>query len=125
MNAPPPPVAPRDPLEAAVDRFAVETAAGARLDGKYYKGFEAEDRPLDFTVPLSAGRCYLFAAVATAGVRAMSIYLWDPGDSRIDQMRNVPRPTLAHCPKHTGPYHLQIKFTRGGGSVVVGSYLKP
>jgi hypothetical protein len=118
--APPPP--PPDPMGDAADRVAARTAPGAQRLGKHLRGFESQGRGLDFQVLLEGGHCYLFTAVGSIGVRSLSLYLWDPAGKRITEVKDQPEPALQHCASMSGSYHLQTKFTKGGGTAVTGVY---
>ena len=124
-SAPSTPAAPTLSVrEQTLEELVQARAPSATRVGAFLAGEGPEGTRLDFRIPLDAGRCYLFASVGSVGVIEQSIYLWDPSEERMGEVKGEAHPVYEHCAKVTGSYHLQAKLIHGGGSVSVGVYAR-
>jgi hypothetical protein len=79
----------------------------------------------DFRIELEQGKCYGFVGAADPGVERLEIFLWDPGDSRIDSNKSKTREAFVqYCADKTGTYRFQAKVGRGAGHFAVGVFGK-
>lgn len=79
--------------------------------------------PAEWLVHLDNQHCYWFSGVGSEGVDKLSIYLWDPGHSRVDSERAAgPTVLLKYCPTQSGPFRMQGKSGKGKGFMAVGVY---
>jgi hypothetical protein len=79
--------------------------------------------PAEWLVHLDNNHCYWFSGVGSEGVDKLSLYLWDPGHSRVDSERAAgPTVLLKYCPTQAGPYRMQGKSGKGKGFMAFGVY---
>jgi hypothetical protein len=99
--------------------------AGQRVGDLLRSPIDAKG-PVDWLIHLDNAHCYWFSGVASEGIDKLSMYLWDPHNSRASTDR-APTPTVVmkYCPAESGPYRMQAKVHRGGGFVDFGIYAVP
>ncbi|MSP61568.1 MAG: hypothetical protein EXR72_14760 [Myxococcales bacterium] len=122
---PPRPVAPVDPLRAAMERFAASVAPGARRVGAVLPGGGSSGARRDWPLAFEMGRCYDLVVKGGPGVERIYVYLWGPNGKRVaDRQEGRPDVVLHHCAATSGPHHLQIKVAGGEGEYRVGVYAR-
>jgi hypothetical protein len=126
---PPPPAPPPAPTPAPtvdlgkrVEELAASAAGGAERVGNFYDG--SADKT-DWYVALEQGKCYWFVGAGVDEISELYLYLWDPGNKRIDVNKSATnKVTLGHCPTKPGMYHFQAKVNSGNGNYKFGVYAK-
>ena len=115
----------RDPLAELLDGKAKTAARGMKLVGDPQDGVGSSGDMMDFEVQLDAGKCYTLVGVGSAGIKELSLYLWDPKKKRVaDRKAKESSAALGHCAAVDGPYHVQAKVHDGRGQFRLGLYAK-
>lgn len=119
--APPPPV----DLSALIDGQAAAAAPGAGRVGNFFTGNTAQGDRSDWAVALDVGRCYWFIGAGEPAIRELSIYLWDPANSRVTENRaHNNQSVIGHCPRVAGMFKVQAKVEKGQGAYQMGIYVR-
>ena len=115
-----------DPVAAAVEHLAQNSAPGSKRVGGFYAGHGDDDgQHSDWWVTLEGGRCYDFVTTGGNGVERMYVYLWGPNGKRAtDRREGSPGVVLHHCATVGGSYHFQAKLAGGKGEFRMGIYAK-
>jgi hypothetical protein len=120
------PLTPEPPpgLDAEVEQLASTSAPGSVRVGELFRGSSpTQGQGQRFSVVLNKGQCYHLAGVGDGNIRALSLYLWDPDDSRAETERGPSNKTvLNHCPDKSGMHAFEVKPTSGNGHFALGVY---
>jgi len=124
-RAPRAPCEKEDALSLAISRQASVSAGGGRRAYLFRAVGVKDDDRTDWYPRLEAKRCYTFVGAGVDKVKELSVYLWDGAGKRITENRaSGPSAVMSHCPKVSGPYHIQAKMTDGAGAYGIGVYAK-
>lgn len=124
-RAPRPPREKEDDLSLAIRRQASVSAGGGKRAYLFRAVGVKDDDRTDWYPRLEANRCYTFVGAGVDKVKELSVYLWDSAGKRITENRaSGPSAVMSHCPKVSGPYHIQAKMTDGSGAYGIGVYAK-
>lgn len=108
-----------------LDATATTFAPGARRIDLFQGEAMTEDEQQSFGANLLAETCYWLIGVGESSIDELTIYLYNPSGSRVDESKNTMRPMLHFCPKNPGRYMFKVGVPKGKGNYHVGLYTKP
>lgn len=115
----------KDVMAGLLDDKAKVAARGMKMVGDPQDGVGKQGDMMDFEVQLDKGKCYTLVGVGSAGIRELSLYLWNPSKKRVaDRKAKESSAALGHCAELDGPYHVQAKVHDGQGQFRLALYAK-
>lgn len=108
-------------LEATATTFA----PGAKRIELYHGEAMNEDEQQSFGANLLTETCYWLIGVGESSIDELTLYLYDPSGSRVDESKKTMRPMLHFCPKNPGRYMFKASVPKGKGNYQIGLYTKP
>lgn len=114
---PPPPVVANDFLGNRMREISGRYASGRAAVSPLMRGNLSTSQTQDFSVPLSAGRCYTVIGVGEPSVSDLDMFLFDGNGTQVAQDQATDNfPIVQTCPSVPGNFRVQVKMYSGYGA---------
>lgn len=114
-------------VQAAMDAAsALVRTRGFAVMGDEWRGFLVERSSEVREMPMRSGTCYVGLAAASAGMREMSLRIFDSDGGEVaSDATSGPLAALRFCPSESGTYYVAVSASSGSGLFEVRTFRGP